>query len=173
MVNRRNPSAPIIDGIESRIPLTRGKYAIVDTMDLPLVSHKLWRAINEQHLWYATSGSGQKGYSQVMMHRIIAAAPKGVQVDHINGDGLDNRRANLRLCTSLENSRNRRISISNTSGYKGVHWVRHLAKWEARITIRGERFSLGCYVCAADAARAYNDRAIVEFGEFAKLNEVR
>lgn len=94
----------------------------------------------------------------------------GFWVDHINGDTLDNRRSNLRLCTVSGNNHNRMKSKNNTSGYKGVSWLKQNQKWRAYIKVNSKDKHLGCYLDKEDAARAYDKAAKEYFGEFARLN---
>lgn len=94
-------------------------------------------------------------------------------VDHVNGDKLDNRRENLRVCTQQENTWNRGPSKHGKSGLKGVTCVKSIGKWKAQATSRdGRRIYLGCFGTKEEAARAYNSYAKSEYGEFAWLNPV-
>ncbi|GAG28472.1 unnamed protein product [marine sediment metagenome] len=104
------------------------------------------------------------------MHRMILGVEKGVDVDHINGDGIDNRRFNLRACLRSENGRNRRLSKNNKSGYKGVCWNKSCNKWVAQIKYNYKEYSLGCFFCIIKAAKAYDKAAREYFGEFARTN---
>src|SRR3990167_2235442 len=109
----------------------------------------------------------------VFLHRFILNAPKGLEVDHINGNGLDNRRKNIRLCTKKENMQNRRISINNTSGYKGVYYHKsdkRKKRWTVFIRTDDNRKFIGRFLTALDAAKAYNEAATKYHGEFARLN---
>ena len=92
--------------------------------------------------------------------------------DHINGNGLDNRRNNLRTCTNAENLQNRPKQKNNTSGFKGVFLNKLTGKWEARIYSRKTRTYIGLYKNKIDAANAYNEKATELFGEFARLNKI-
>lgn len=100
-------------------------------------------------------------------------APDGMQTDHINGDRLDNRRANLRICNGMENARNRGVSarhIEIPSRYKGVSWERRAARWQAQIGCDGKKFHLGLFATEEEAARAYDAKARELHGDFARLN---
>jgi len=104
------------------------------------------------------------------MHRLILNPPAGITIDHINGNGLDNRRENLRLAGRGQNQCNRGKQSNNTSGFKGVTWHKNLNKWEAGISISGKRYHVGFYKTPEAAARAYDDAAKKYHGEFARLN---
>lgn len=103
------------------------------------------------------------------MHRIIVDAPAGMVVDHINHDALDNRRANLRVCTQSQNLGNQ-IRKLGSSKYKGVSWHKAAQKWHARIQKNDAHVSLGLFDSETDAARAYDSAAREHFGEFALCN---
>lgn len=107
------------------------------------------------------------------LHRDILAAPRGIDVDHINGDGLDNRRNNLRLASRTQNNANRRRSVTAASVYKGVHWDKITKRWRAQIVCRDRKYHLGRFDHEDDAGRAYNAAATRLFGAFARLNEIR
>ena len=94
-------------------------------------------------------------------------APKGMSVDHINGNKLDNRKSNLRICTHAENLRNLKKAKNNTSGFKGVSWYSKSKKWRAVITFGGKYHHLGLFVKKQDAIDAYNQKAKEYFGQFA------
>ena len=102
------------------------------------------------------------------MHREIINAPAGMQIDHINGNGLDNRKANLRLCNNAQNQQNRRKRSRATSLFKGVGW--HDNRWRARITVNGKQIEIGRFKSEFLAAEAYDQKAIELFSEFANLN---
>ena len=104
------------------------------------------------------------------MHRQILEAPKGVWVDHIDGNGLNNRKSNLRLCSATENACNRRPVPNCHSRYKGVSWHKRQKKWAVRIAKRGKGIHLGSFDDEIEAAVAYDRKAEVLFGEFAYLN---
>jgi hypothetical protein len=104
------------------------------------------------------------------MHRMVVNAPKGLFVDHINHNGLDNRKANLRICTNLQNLRNKRPKTGCTSEYKGVHWCKGRNKFRANIYLNKKAIHLGYFHDEIAAAKAYDEKARELFGEFAYLN---
>lgn len=108
-------------------------------------------------------------YSNSYLHRLIKNAPKHLQVDHINGNRLDNRKENLRLCTNASNSRN---CVKKKGKYKGVYFNKLNKKWIAQITRDYKNIYLGCFEKQEDAAMAYNQEAKKLFGKYAKLNEL-
>lgn len=156
------------DGQFVMIPLTHGKFAIVDEADAELVlAGSRWTAIQPKtHTWYAIRYAGPPKDS-ISMH-ILVAGYKGV--DHINGNGLDNRRINLRPATRQQNSANCGPQRNNTSGYKGVSWHRKMNKWVSQIRVNGRAVHLGSFTDPVEAARAYNRAAAGAFGEYAWLN---
>lgn len=151
------------------IPLTQGYSSIVDTEDYDLlIKHKWCVNINKNHkIKYAQSIIRDKFMS---MHRLIMNPPKSILVDHINGNGLDNRKCNLRLCSSMENQRNAKIRKNKISKYKGVDWHVCSNKWRARITINKKLIEIGYYKNEKEAAKAYDTASIKYFASFAKGN---
>ena len=103
---------------------------------------------------------------------LIGVNVKGTQVDHINGNPLDNRRANLRICTNTTNNWNKEKTKANTSGYKGVNWAKAAHKWEACIKANGIKHYLGLFTDKKEAAQKYNEAALKYHGKYAKLNEI-
>ena len=151
-----------------QIPLTQNKFALVDDKDYEYLSKFTWQC----NKGYARRSWRENGIvKNQLMHREILKAPVGRQVDHVNGNRLDNRRSNLRLCTAQGNNRNvnSRIGIS---GYKGVQWYSKIKKWSAVITVNYKHKYLGSFDDPKDAAKAYNKAAIEHFGEFAKINNL-
>ncbi len=149
-----------------KIPLTQGYFALVDADDYEKLSQYKWHVNRKGDMLYACRS--EKG-KKIKMHRQILNAPPGMHCDHINHNGLDNRKANLRLCTPQQNACNRR-PLERTSKYKGVHWDSLSRKWRAEIKHNGRTIHIGFYDYEQDAAIAYDDYAIELFGEFAWLN---
>lgn len=156
------------------IQLTQGKVAIVDDCDYEYLSQFRWHAQQTHNIWYAVRSLPRVDGKQKaeLMHRIILDAPKGSDVDHIDGDGLNNQRGNLRVASRAQNLWNRRRSARNTSGYTGVSWDKGIGKWTAYISEGGKTRHLGCFATAEEAAVARNSVAIQIYGEFARLNEI-
>lgn len=148
------------------IPLSRGQTAIVDADDAAVLAHS-WHAHPIQRATGGFYASARINGRTVYLHRLLTNAPKGMLVDHINGDGLDNRRANLRLCTTRENAINRDYP-RRTSGYRGVESSG--LRWRVLFENEGKRYRVGLFDDAATAARAYDALAREFHGEFAILN---
>lgn len=152
-----------------RIPLTQGKYAIVDNEDFTKLSKYSWH----YNKGYARCAISQDGKQKIeRMHSFLMKTPKGMDTDHINGNKLDNRKSNLRICTRSQNKINQGLSRNNTSGFIGVHWHRPLKKWRAQISILNKKKHIGVFKTKEEAAKAYNDVAYKNFGEFARLNSI-
>lgn len=158
----------------AKVPLTKGKFAIVDDDDLPRVLEKKWRAC-----WSKTTKSyramahviDDEGKDRsVFMHRFILSPDRGDVIDHINHDTLDNRRCNLRVCSQSENLQNARRRCNSTSGYKGVSWDKTRGQWRSYITHNGKFLFLGRFDMVRDAAKAYDRAAVEFFGDYAYLN---
>jgi HNH endonuclease len=138
-----------------------------------------WQAHWDGRKWYAIrhipSNSTKNGYTTLKLHRAIweqvnGPIPASLQIDHINGDGLDNRMENLRLATNTQNQRNRGPNRNNSSGYKGVGWNAKDKRWKAQIQIAGVVRYLGNFDRKVIAALHYDQAAIESFDEFAYLN---
>jgi hypothetical protein len=149
------------------IELTRGMVALVDDDDFDELNGFLWRACKNGKTWYAIANSGK---TTITMHREIMGNPKDLVIDHINCDGLDNRRENLRPCSKQENIQRAGAYKTNSSGYKGVTKTFLSKKYSARIKVNNKHFHLGCYNSLEDAARAYDEAAKKYHGKFAFLN---
>lgn len=157
----------------AKIPISRGRVALVDDDDYEWLS---------EHRWYAFSGFGHEYAGRfdgpnhhrhtnrplLLMHRVIAGAGPEMLVDHINHDGLDNRRSNLRICTKSQNCIHRAGKSRSKSGYWGVRFRRRA--WDGYIRVNGKFLCLGQFQTAEDAARAVDAAAREYHGEFAKQN---
>lgn len=158
--------------MEAVIPLTRGMEAIVDQQDWECLSKCKWYA-----KWNPVTRSfyayRQDKKKTTAMHRVIMEATGRVLVDHRNHNTLDNRRENLRVCTSAQNLWNQGKRKKNTSGYKGVSWNRNSKKWIACIGVNRKSIYLGAFPSAHEAGMAYADAARLYHGEFANSGEER
>lgn len=167
-----------IEGNIAYVPLTQGYEAVIDAADVSLVVGYNWRARVSRrqdgsvYTVYAVRctprGDGGKQFN-VPMHRVIASTPADLDTDHINGDGLDNRRGNLRTVTTALNARNRRRAANNTSGVKGVCWDARKGKWRARIRADG-RCHLNRYFDTIEgASEAYAAASAAFHQEFGRV----
>jgi hypothetical protein len=147
------------------IPLTQGRVALVDDSD--------YEAVLAVGKWHLSTCDGRlyaqnaKSKSVIRLHKFLTGWPL---VDHVNGDGLDNRRANLRRATASQNSANIDPPSHNTSGYKGVTLYKRTGRWRGHITVDGTQRHLGYFATAEEAARAYDAAALATWGEFARPN---
>lgn len=158
-----------------QIPLTQGKFAIVDDDDYErLTVMGKWCTNKKKHTFYAQKAVVINGKTTiVMIHRVILGIyDKDFVVDHVDGNGLNNTKANLRICTHSQNLMNKKTPDSNTSGYKGVSWNCQKNMWQVYIYKSKVKKYVGMYNDILDAAKAYNDAALKYYGEFAKLNKI-
>lgn len=151
-----------------------GRVALVDDADYELVMRYRWHVqeklrTGQRSCPYAsTRPVGADGRQHnLFMHTLITGYAK---TDHINHDGLDNQRANLRPATNAQNAYNQRPEIGTSSYFRGVTWHRRMGKWQAQIGINGRHRYLGVFACEEDAADAYDSAALEAFGEYAYLN---
>lgn len=160
------------------ISLSRGMFALVDDADLPMLSQWKWQAQpNGGGAFYAArrsllSDGRESGEPQrmILMHRVLAGTPADKVTDHINGDSLDNRRANLRSVTHTQNMQNRAKRKDAASKYKGISWDKRRQKWAAVLQADKKTYFLGRFEREEDAARAYASAAAHHFGEFNRAN---
>lgn len=156
----------------AQITLSTGDVVLVDDDDVRLLSGYRWylHAPKAANVRYAAANikddSGKR--RTVGMHRLLMEPGKGFEVDHINGNGLDNRRSNLRIVTRRQNLQNQRKACATASRYRGVY--RNRGRWCARITLDYKAFYLGSFASEEAAAAAYDSKAVELFGEYARLN---
>ncbi|MGB8225969.1 MAG: HNH endonuclease [Sedimentisphaerales bacterium] len=156
-----------------KIALTQGKFAIVDQEDFEELNTHKWYAAGCANNFYAVRVIGRINgrKKHISMHRQITQPPPGFVVDHKDGDGLNNRRENLRVVTETQNHYNsRKCSKTTSSKYKGVCYDKQRNKFRAEIKYNGHRKFLGHFDNEIDAAKAYDKAAKLYYGEFAKLN---
>jgi len=152
------------------IPLSQGFIALVDNEDYERVNQYKWYAGKYNHIYYAKRSIFLDNTTQ-RMHRFILNAPKGIQIDHEDHNGLNNQKYNLRLATNKQNGANQQKQIRHTSSkYKGVSWDKNRQKWMTKIKIDSITINLGRFENEIEAALAYDAAAIIHFGEFACLN---
>lgn len=163
----RKPRPIRIEGDVAYVPLTRGYEAVIDAADVPFVDGRNWCAIPNRKTVYAVRAEVGRRGRHIHMHRTLLGFPSGFLIDHINGNGLDNRRSNLRLATPAQNQFNRGKTKNNSSGFKGVS--RSGDKWRAQIRVGGRLKHLGIFKTKIEAAAAY-ERASAQFhGEFGRV----
>lgn len=168
-MGRATPRAIRLDGSLAFVPLSRGYEAIIDASDIPIVAGKNWHtqlSVNGRAYAVRTVKSGGTKRT-IWLHREIIAATPIQMVDHIDGNGLNNRRANLRAATNSENLCNRPRQTNNTSGRKGVTWSRAAQKWIAQIQSKGQQQYLGLFEDIDAASAAYQAAATRLQGQFA------
>lgn len=155
------------------INLTKGKVTLVDDEGFEWLSQYHWYAHFDGKNWYAARYLPRNNgkHQTSLMHREIMDAPKGMTVDHKDGNGLNNQKCNLRICLNSQNVMNRkRTSNRVVSQFKGISWNKRHKKWRARIGIGGKVKYLGCYESEEEAARAYGAAAKIYHGEYARPN---
>jgi hypothetical protein len=154
------------------LPLTKGHTVIVDDDDFEELNKWKWSALvsSQTGKVYAVRGVSIGGgkTKTLLMHKFLLSSG---EVDHIDGNGLNNQRHNLRYCTRLQNAQNQKLRKTSRSGFKGVS-LRHNGEWGARITVNKEPKWIGYFKTPIEAAKAYNAAAVKYFGEFARLNHL-
>lgn len=166
-----------IEGDVAYVTLTHGYVAVIDAADVSLVEGFNWYAFCH----YRADGALRTVYAlrktslrdgprrTALLHRQLMQPPDYMQIDHIDGDGLNNRRENMRIVTHQQNQQNTRISCKNTSGVKGVCWDIGKNKWRAKISIGGKQKYLGLFTCIQAAAAAYAAASEKHHGKFGRL----
>jgi len=144
------------------IPLVIGGFTTIDNKDLDRVSTHRW-SINKTLGYVINTDRGERFY----LHRFIMDNPKGMVVDHINHDKLDNRRSNLRICTIRENVLNAKTSKNSTTGKSGVSYRKDRNKYRAYIGVNRKQISLGNFISVEEANMARKIAEIKYFGEYA------
>lgn len=156
--------------MSKQIPLTKGYSVIVDDEDYDMLMAYKWHT---SRFGYAqTSVGGRKNKRGILMHRLLLEEPQGMEVDHVNGNRLDNRRCNLRLVTHAQNMKNMNSNTNTSSRFKGVSWCKSRNLWEVNIQADDQPTHIGRYASEVAAAKAYNAAALELHGEFARLNEI-
>jgi len=155
------------------IPLTQGKFALVDDVDYEWLNQWKWYAHKGGNTFYAL----RKAYHNdlrvtIRMHREILGLGRGDprEGDHCNHNGLHNWQDNLRICTRSQNQHNGSPRKNCSSSFKGVNWHKDTHKWQVQITNNGKQKYLGCFTSEVEAAKAYDRKAMELFGEFAHIN---
>lgn len=164
----------VIDGI-AIVPLSRGAVAIVDPIDAAMVGHWNWNFSPRDISGYAVRQHREYGLKPrlILMHRLIMRAviggkiDEGLEVDHVDGDGLNNRRSNLRVCTRSQNAMNRIRPITNRTGHKGVRLDKKLGKYVASIRVSGRYIHIGTFELLDEACAAQEVAAERYHGDFA------
>lgn len=156
-----------------KFTLRSGAIVLVDEQDAHFFTGRTWRVEKGSRVRGGGYVRAKIAGKQALLHRLIMDPPVGMMVDHINGDRLDNRRANLRICTRMQNLRNQHARHGGTSRWKGVSWNKLNRRWKAQISGGpGKTIHLGHFTCELCAARAYCIAALEQHGEFANFDEV-
>ena len=153
-----------------KIQLTKNKFALVDDDMFEYLNQFRWHYNKGRGVGRAQRSTSRKdpgGKTSIFMHRSIMNVPKDMQIDHINGNGLDNRIVNLRVCTNVENNRNKNVIKRNTSGITGVSWNKNYQKWHTYIKSNYQHIFLGYFSDKKDAIKVRKQAEEKYFGEFA------
>lgn len=173
---RKKVRKPIICDGYALLPLTKGKFAKIDVADIPLAADRNWQvSAGGGNRLYASAyvRYGPKKYGRVLLHRLLMGMPDlSVEIDHEDGDGLNNQRGNLRIATVSQNRQNRGPGRDNQLGVKGVYYSVGKGKYRVSIRAEGKTSHVGYFNTIDEAATAYNAAAKKFHGEFAWLNEV-
>ena len=159
-----------VDGQVAYVPLTQGLEAVIDLQDISCVSGSNWYAFGRgKHKYAARWSFGDEGKKLILMHRHILQPPNEMDVDHADGNGLNNRRSNIRIATRSQNMHNKKMQRNNTSGFKGVHWDRNKKKWQANIKLNDKRHYIGLFNSAEEASEAYRAASEKLHLDFARM----
>lgn len=150
-----------------QLPLKDGKVALIDDEDFEWANQWKWSLRSRG---YVNRTSGKK---TIWLHREIMKTPQGFDTDHINGDKLDNRKLNLRICTHSQNLMNQKLNSKNTSGFRGIVWKPKRKKWQVQIKKNQKIYHGGYFKNKLEAVRVYNIKVKELFGEFARLNIIK
>lgn len=167
--NRKTNQIREEDGVVY-IALKPGVECLVDAADYPKIAGYVWYLDRDNHTDYARANAATADGRRVHigLHRLLLSAVPSQSVDHKDGNGLDNRRSNLRFCTQSQNSANTKHTGAN---WRGTYFDSSKNRWKAEIVVAGKRIRLGNFKKPEDAAQAYNFAAAKYFGEFARFNE--
>lgn len=152
-----------------------GQAYFIDDEDFEKIKNFSWHVIKSPYTMYVSAMKKEYGkpYTAILLHRLVMGASKGMEVDHINGNGLDNRKINLRMCSQSQNQANRqKTSKHMSSKFKGVYWCKRQKRWVAKIDCNSKRHYIGSFVNETDAAVAYNKKSAELFGDFSRINEI-
>ena len=155
---------------QTRSDVKRKWLVMVDDEDFDFLNQIHWQVDAFKCVGCHTKKDGKK--SNILMHRMIMKPPKGVEIDHIDGNRLNNQKSNLRFATSSQNKINRGARKDNKSGYKGVSWHKQRNCWAVRLMINGKYQHLGLFQDKHKAAQVYNDNASKYYGSYAWLNKI-
>lgn len=159
-----------IEGDTAFVPLTMGKEAVIDAADVPLVAGRNWCAEKATDTFYAVRTQKVGGKARhFRLHRVLTGATGRDHVDHVDGNGLNCRRSNMRLATHTENMRNSRRRRDNSSGVKGVTFDKWTGRWQAKISVDGRTVHLGRFSSIEAAAEAYRKGSEKYHGEFGRF----
>lgn len=153
-----------------QIELTQGKFAIVDDEDFDKINQYRWRAVFNRNTWYAATGQ-TRDQTYWGMHEMILGFNES-QIDHIDGNGLNNQKINLRFATHSQNTQKGKARKDNPQGLRGIYWASNCNKWRASIQVNHQRLNLGLYKEINDAIKAYNAASLTHFGEHGFQNQL-
>lgn len=151
------------------VPVGKHHFAIVDANKYKEITIHGWSLAKGKYTFYARRKDKKTGKG-ILMHRELSGAKRGQEVDHVDGNGLNNTMANIRFATSAQNQQNKGLRSSNTSGFKGVHRRKEGKPYIAFLTANSKTMYLGGFEDITEAAKAYDRAAIKHHGKFARLN---